>query len=342
MSCRKDRYLRQSGLSRIGDSGQKALASASVAVVGVGALGCAEADLLARAGVGKLHLLDRDIVEWSNLQRQCLFSESDAEQALSKAHAAAERLGQVNSEIELCPQAIDLHAGNIHNLLEGVDVVLDGSDNFAVRYLLNDWCVQERTPFVYAGAVDTYGMTGAVLPGKACLRCTWPTPPEPGETPTCRTAGVLGSTISIVASTAVTETIKILVGDEASLFPGYRYFDAWENQARSIHAKVDPDCPCCQKRDFTYLQKAGTPVAQTLCGGGTVQLPPMAAPPDLTSIAKSLEGKVENLSLRPQLLRFTSNDLDVFCFADGRTLIRGTEDLGRARSMIARTLGIST
>jgi adenylyltransferase/sulfurtransferase len=292
--------------------------------------------------VGKIFLLDRDIVEWSNLQRQCLFSESDAELALSKAHAAAHRLRQINSQIELIPQAIDLHAGNIQDHLNGITVVMDGSDNFAVRYLLNDWCVRESIPLIYAGAVDTYGMTGAVLPGEACLRCTWLTPPQPGEAPTCRTAGVLGSTISLIAATAVTEAIKLIVGDKDSIFPGYRYFDSWENEARGVHSKIDPDCPCCQKRDFQYLKQAGSPVAQTLCGGGTVQLPSFSTSPlDLQAISKTLKAKVENLSLTPQLLRFESGDLEIFCFADGRTLVRGTEDLGRARSIVARTLGLS-
>ncbi len=334
------RYQRQERLPQVGREGQEALRRAHVAVIGLGALGGLGADLLARAGVGSLLLVDRDVVEWTNLQRQVLYTEADAATVRLKAEAAAERLAAVNREVELRPAALDLDAGNAAALLADCDLVLDGTDNFAVRYLLNDWAVREGRAYVYAGVVATYGLTGAVMPGGACLRCTWPEPPPPGETPTCRSAGVLGPAVAVVAGLAVTEALKILLGRRQEVHPGYSYVDAWSGELRQLRATRDPECPCCSRRDFPWLEgRRGAPRAEVLCGGGAVRLPPPEAPLDLEAAARRLEGTVDALQRSPACLRFRSSGLDVLLFADGRALVRGTEDPARARSLLARTVG---
>ncbi|RMH01758.1 MAG: HesA/MoeB/ThiF family protein, partial [Planctomycetota bacterium] len=204
----ESRYARQVRLPFLGEDGQDRLGRAAAAVVGLGALGCVAADLLARAGVGRLVLIDRDVVEWSNLQRQSLYCEADAHRSRAKAEAAGERLRAVNSAIRIEAQAADLTAQSLPALLAGLDLAVDGSDNFPTRYLLNDWAVREDRSFVYAGVVSSYGMAGAVTPGGPCLRCTWPEPPAPDDEPTCRSAGVLGPAVAAVAALAAAEAIK--------------------------------------------------------------------------------------------------------------------------------------
>ena len=338
MNNSSSRYQRQQRLPQIGTDGQQALASSRVGLVGLGALGSFSAELLARAGVGQLLLIDRDIVEWSNLQRQSLYCEADADSGLPKVVAAATRLGAINSEIELEVKAIDLCAANINSALSGCDLVLDGSDNFAVRYLLNDWAVSTASPFVYAGAVSTYGMSGAIMPTQACLRCTWPEPPDASDAPSCRSAGVLGPIIASISSYASAEAIKILVGAKDALNPGYFMQDLWRNEARNLRASKDPNCPCCVQGQFPWLDGEHEQTPLVMCGNNSVQLPPLT-PSDLQSAASKLAETVNIISCNSHLLRFDCNDLEVLLFADGRVLVRGTDDPARARSIVARTLG---
>lgn len=334
------RYLRQERLPQIGPEGQRRLRAGRVALVGLGALGCTAADLLARAGVGRLVLIDRDLVEWTNLQRQSLYSEADAAAARPKVEAAAARLAAVNGEVELVPLAVDLGPRNVAQALDGADVVVDGTDNFPTRYLINDWAVRARRPFVYAGAVASYGLTGAILPGAACLRCTWPEPPAAADTPTCRSAGVLGPVVAAIAALAAAEAIKILAGRADAVFPGYRYLDVWSGEMRSLRDRRDPECPCCGHGRYEWLDggRAGPP-AELVCGGGAVQLPPAGTAPDLEALERRLAGTVADLRRGAQTLRFGCEELEIVLFADGRVLVRGTEEPARARSIVARTLG---
>ena len=311
-----------------------------MAVVGLGALGSVGSDLLVRAGVGRVLLLDRDVVEHSNLQRQTLYTNADADQGLPKAVAAEARLAAVNPEVTLETYAVDLTAANIRSLLQDVDLILDGTDNFSTRYLLNDFVVQKRKAFVYAGVVGTYGMVGAILPDGPCLRCTWPDPPDASETQTCRSAGVLGPAVSVIAGWAAAEAIKILVGKQDQAFSGYRYLDVWEGTHQAIHAVRQADCPCCGVKDFPWLNGSrGSQGAQVICSGGAVQVPSNGEDSDLPAIASKLEGTVQALRLAAAFLRFEVDGLDVLHFADGRSLVRGTEDAARARAILARTLG---
>jgi len=334
------RYARQERLPQIGASGQLALRDQTVAVIGLGALGSVGADLLARAGIGRLLLIDRDIVETSNLQRQTLYTDADARQSLPKAVAAQQRLAAVNPEVKLEAHAVDLTAENIQGVLRQTDLILDGTDNFATRYLLNDYSVSQRTAFIYAGVVGTYGMLGAILPHGPCLRCTWPQPPQAAESPTCRSAGVLGPAVSVIAGWATAEAIKVLVGKTEDVHQGYRYLDIWQGTHQAITATRDPHCPCCGKKEFPWLSGSrGTLAAQVICNGGAVQVPGNGHSSDLPTLAARLKGTVQDLKLADAFLRFSFEQLDVLHFADGHSLVRGTEDPARARAILARTLG---
>jgi molybdopterin-synthase adenylyltransferase len=339
MDGRDRRYDRQMRVPEIGSAGQERLSQASACLIGLGALGSVTADLLARAGVGSLVLIDRDIVEWSNLQRQMLYTEADADAASSKVDAAQARLAAINSEIELRVHARDLTASNHQELLAGCDVLVDGTDNFSTRYLLNDFAVATQTPYVYAGVVASYGMVGSIVPPSGpCLRCTYPEPPDAAHTPTCRTAGVIGPAVSVIGGLAATQVLQVLLGAEA--WPGFQYLDVWTGEQRRLKASRDPNCPCCALRQFDWSEgRRGARAAEPLCGGGAVQVPANENPPDLEATAQRLGNSVEAMQQTPSFLRFRREELEVFLFADGRALVRGTEDPGRARAILAETIG---
>mgnify|MGYP002639357583 CR=1 FL=1 len=337
----ESRYSRQERLAQIGPDGQHAIGAATVAVIGLGALGSVGADLLARAGIGKLLLLDRDVVETSNLQRQVLYTEADATAVRPKAEAAAKRLATVNSAIELVPLPVDLTAANITELLADVDLILDGTDNFATRYLLNDYAVAHGKPYVYAGVVSTHGMLGTIVPEGPCLRCTWPQPPDASATPTCRSAGVLGPAVAVIAGWACAESLKIIAGAGATeIQAGFRYLDVWTGQMQFIHAAKDEACPCCAIGDYSWLLgQHGTIGAQVVCSGDAVQIPGSGKTVDLLAVSTKLAGTVENLQSSSRFLRFTAQGLDVLLFQDGRALVRGTSEIARARAVVAETVG---
>ncbi len=334
------RYDRQKRLSGVGEEGQAALQGATVALVGLGALGCTLADQLTRAGVGRLVLIDRDVVDWPNLQRQSLFTEADAREARLKVEAGAERLQSVNTAVTLVPKAMDLSAQNIQEHLHSADIVADGTDNFATRYLLNDWAVQNQKPWIYAGVVSTYGMVASFPVGAPCLRCTYPEPPATGETPTCRSAGVLGPAVGVVASYATAEVLRELLPKAPSSPPGFRQLDVWQKDALFLKSKTDPACPCCQKHQHPWLLgQRGVPQAEPLCGADAVQVPPPDTIPDLGALAKKLDGAVEGLKYQSGYLRFQMDQCDVVCFEDGRALVRGTEDPAKARTLLSKVFG---
>jgi molybdopterin/thiamine biosynthesis adenylyltransferase len=339
------RYSRQILFPPIGEAGQRKLSSAKVAIVGMGALGTVLANHVVRAGVGYVRLIDRDFVEASNLQRQMLYDEHDAEAYMPKAEAAAQRLRSINSLANIEPHVMDLNAANAEELLGAVDLVLDGTDNFAVRFLINDTCVKLGVPWIYGGAVASRGVALTIIPGQTpCLRCLFPQAPAPGTTETCDTAGVIGGIIHVVASFQATEALKLLVGDKEHLNPGMQQWDLWFNQFTSINVSSarKKNCPACAQREFEYLNLAieGNTI-QTLCGRNSVQIHPVeAALFELEEWEKRLKplGLVERNRF---LLRFHINpELTMVLFPDGRALIQGTNDTVLAKSLYSRYIGM--
>ena len=336
----EERYSRQILFQGIGQEGQRRLAAGRVAIVGCGATGSALASLLARAGVGTLRIIDRDYVEASNLQRQSLFEESDAAESLPKAIAAGRRIAAFNSDVVVEAKVDDVTTANIHVLLDGMDVILDGTDNFETRYLLNDYAVENSLPWVYAAAVGSYGVTLNVLPGKtACLACIFPDTPR-GMVETCETSGILNTAVDLVASIAATEAMKLLLGDAAAnhLRKTLRSFDVWKNEHAEIAAaNPRPDCRVCGKRDFVHLAGEGRPHI-TMCGRNSVQIHEQARPIDFSEMQRRLEthGVVRHNEF---VLKFWHEPFEMTLFPDGRAIIKGTTDTGVARSLYARYVG---
>jgi molybdopterin/thiamine biosynthesis adenylyltransferase len=336
----EERYSRQILFRGIGAEGQQRLAAGKVAVVGCGATGSALASLLARAGVGTLRIIDRDYVEASNLQRQSLFEEKDAAESLPKAIAAARRITAFNSEISVEARVEDLVPGNIDVLLEGMDVILDGTDNFETRYLVNDYAVKKSLPWIYAAAVGSYGVTLNVLPGKtACLACIFPDTPQ-GMVETCETSGILNTAVNLVASIAATEAVKLLVGGAAAeqLRNTLWSFDVWRNEQAEIaaaHPRVG--CRACGERDFVHLAGEGRPHI-TMCGRNSVQIHERARPIDFAEMQRRLEshGVVRHNEF---VLKFWREPYEMTLFPDGRAIIKGTTETGVARSLYARYVG---
>ncbi len=336
----EERYSRQILFRGIGPEGQRRLAAGRVAIVGCGATGSSLAGLLARAGVGVLRIIDRDYVEPSNLQRQSLFEESDAAESLPKAIAAARRIAAFNSEIVVEAKVEDLVPGNIDLLLDEIDVILDGTDNFETRYLVNDYAVKNSTPWIYAAAVGSYGVTLNVLPGKtACLACIFPDSPT-GLVETCETSGILNTTVNLVASIAATETVKLLVGGSAAekLRQTLWSYDVWTNEQAEIAAdKPRAGCRACGQRDFIHLAGKGRPHI-TMCGRNSVQIHERARPIDFAELQRRLEahGIVRHNEF---VLKFWREPYEMTLFPDGRAIIKGTTDAAVARSLYARFVG---
>lgn len=332
----QDRYSRQTRFSGIGEQGQARIAASHVTLVGCGALGTVHAELLARAGVGTLRIIDRDYVEESNLQRQLLFGEADAAEAMPKAQAAARRLSQVNSTIVVEPRVEDLTPASIDDLFENTGLILDATDNFETRYLVNDWAVRNGVPWIYGAAVGSYGLAMPVIPGKtACFACVYPEPPQ-GAQPTCETAGVIGSVTAIVASWQAAQALKILTGQEPAR--KLTMFDPWEGSTRQIaQPNPDPNCRVCAHREFRYLDgKRRAPIS--LCGRNAVQIHERQRPVDLVELAARLSAtgtvRANEFALR---LQVPPHELTVF--PDGRAIIKGTTDPGIARSLYSRYVG---
>ncbi len=334
----EERYSRQVLFGDIGPDGQQRLAAARVAIVGCGATGSALAALLARAGAETLRIIDRDYVEASNLQRQSLFDEQDAAESLPKAVAAARKIAAFNSDIVVEPAVADLTPGNIQRLLTGADLVLDGTDNFETRYLINDYAVKNSLPWIYAAAVASYGVTMTVLPGEtACLACVFPESPR-GSLETCDTAGILNSAVSVVAGIEATEALKLLVGKRDRLRRTLLSFDVWNNQRSEISTRHPrPDCRACGRRDFVHLAGEGCPHI-TLCGRNSVQIHERQRPIDFAEITLRLtpHGTVRHNEF---VLKFWRDPYEITLFPDGRAIIKGTTDTAVARSLYARFVG---
>jgi molybdopterin/thiamine biosynthesis adenylyltransferase len=339
------RYARQVRYSAIGEDGQARLLQAHAVIVGVGALGCVIANHLARAGVGKLTLIDRDIVDWSNLQRQLLYDEADALSGTPKAIAAASRLTGVNSSITLIPHVTDLCSFNAEMLMSDADIIIDGTDNFGVRYLINEVSVKHGIPWIYGGAVGASGMTLTIVPGVTpCLCCIFPEPPAGGTLDTCETAGVLAPIVDTIASVQVMEAIKLLTGHSDALHSTLLQIDLWQHQWQSLSvnkARI-PACPVCGQRRFELLDGDSThePVTASLCGRNTVQVSP-ARPSslDLESLAQRLR-KAGRTETNPYSLRLHLPDgITFLLFTDGRALVMGTDEPMRARRIYTELMG---
>ena len=336
-----ERYSRHALLPQIGREGQEKLISSSVAVIGCGALGTVIANTLVRAGVGRVRIVDRDFVEWSNLQRQVLFDEEDVASGLPKAVAAANKLRRVNSSVRVEAVVDDVNPGNVEAMLAGVDVVLDGTDNFETRFLINDACVKLGLPWIYGAVVATYGMSMAIIPHRTpCFRCLLGHIPAPGSRPTCDTVGVLGPAVNVIASLQVTEAFKLLVGREQDLHGKLVYVEAWRPTLEQFEVgKRDTPCPACDLGHYEFLQgESGTYVA-SLCGRDAVQLRVREQREvSFPELAQRLEA-VGEVAFNPYMLRFRVDGYELNVFPDGRAIVKGTTDESVARSLYARYIG---
>lgn len=340
------RYARQTILPTIGADGQRALAGARVLLVGCGALGTHLADTLVRAGVGFLRVVDRDFVELHNLQRQALFDEDDQARGTPKALAAAEKLRRVNSTVAIEPVVDDANAGNIAALLDGVGLILDGTDNFETRYLLNDAALRAGLPWVYGGVLGSYGMTMTVVPGEtACLRCLFPDPPPPGSAPTCETAGVLGPAVALIAAFQASEALKLLVGARDAVNRDLLAIDVWRLTLDRLPASRQAECPTCGDgpRAYPFLDRAAASRTTTLCGRNAVQVVVNPAPTvALAALAERLR-PAGSVAHNAYLLRFRPADdaaRELVVFPNGRAIVHGTDEPAVARSLYARYVGM--
>ena len=334
----EERYSRQVLFAGIGTEGQQRLLESRVAIVGCGATGSALASLLARAGVGSLRIIDRDYVEASNLQRQMLFDETDAAESVPKAIAASRKIAQFNSQVVAEPRVGDLTTDNADQLLGGVQLILDGTDNFETRYLINDYAVKNSVPWIYVAAVGSYALTMNIVPGEtACLSCLFPEAPT-GMVETCDTAGILNSAVNLAASIAATEALKLLTDARQQLRTTLLSQDLWSNQRTEVAAdKARPECRSCGHKDFVHLSGAGRPHI-TLCGRNSVQIHEHHRPVDLGDLSKRLQphGSVRHTDF---ILKFWKEPYEMTLFPDGRAIIKGTTDTGIARSLYARYIG---
>lgn len=336
-----ERYSRQILFDGIGEAGQRRLLNSQVVIIGCGALGTAQAEALARAGVGRLRLVDRDFVEASNLQRQTMFTERDAHERLPKSVACANHLAEVNSSIKTEAEIADVNHSNAERLVKDSDVVLDGTDNFATRYLINDACVKHDINWVYGAAVGSYGVTMTVRPRVSpCLRCIFEEAPPAASAPTCDTAGVIMPIISIVAAVQVSETLKLLTGQVDKLHGSLMQFDVWRNDWRRINLDAPvPECQTCGVGLYETLEAEAGDFAVSLCGREAVQISPhRPAQVDLPALAERLRA-VGEVQINPYLLRLRAGNYELTIFRDARAIIRGTDDVSTARSLYAKYVG---
>jgi len=335
-----ERYARQTLFAPIGKAGQETLGRASVAIIGCGALGTGLANHLCRAGVGHLMIADRDYIELNNLQRQILFDEEDIAQHLPKAVAAVNRLRRVNSETRLDALVEDINADGIEALVKEVDLVLDATDNFETRYLLNDACIKHQRPWIYSGVVASYGVTMNILPGETpCLRCVFPEIPQPGTSATCDTVGVLNGIVAAITGVAATEALKILLKSE-KISREMFWMDVWENTSERVELPRQPECPTCGQHTYEFLETLSGSHSTSLCGRNAVQVRAGRRGDriDLAALAERLR-PVGQVNQNAFLLRFLVDDYELTIFPDARAIIKGTDDEQVARSLYARYIG---
>jgi molybdopterin/thiamine biosynthesis adenylyltransferase len=336
----QEKYSRQMLFAAIGEEGQRRLLASSAVIAGCGAIGAAAASLLVRAGVGRVRILDRDFVEPSNLQRQTLFDEDDARAALPKAVAAERKLRAINNSVRIEGLVADLNPRNAEELLTGFDLILDGTDNFETRFLINDYAVQTARPWIYAAAVASYGVTMTVRPGLTpCLACLLESSSNGhGLEETCDTVGVLGPIVNLIASLEVAEALKFLSGREQALHGRLISCDVWTGHFQSVRVAQNPACRACSRRDFPYLQGQAQPHI-TLCGRDSVQIHERGRTLDLGALRARLTATVSDVRHNEFLLCFRVEPYQMTVFADGRAILKGTKDPAVARSLYARYIG---
>lgn len=337
-----ERYSRQMRYPPIGEDGQRRLLASRALIVGCGALGSVIANTLARAGVGKLRIVDRDFLELNNLQRQVLFDENDVAAELPKAVAAAEKLRHINSQVEVEPIVADVEPGNVLSLCQDCEVLLDGTDNFETRFLLNDAAAKLRLPWVYGGCIGAEGQTLTVLPGEPpCFRCLMTEPPPPGTSPTCDTAGILGPIVNVIASIQACEAIKILVGQRETVSRMLTVIDLWDNRVRQLsldRLREAGGCPTCRGEAFPWLAGQRGSQSAVLCGRNSVQLSHEGEQISLEAMAEKLAG-VGRVTRNNYLVRCAVGEHVITLFADARAIISGTDDPAEARSIYAKFVG---
>jgi adenylyltransferase/sulfurtransferase len=335
-----ERYSRQILFAGMGEQGQRRLLASSAAIVGCGAIGASAAQLLARAGVGRLRVIDRDFVEPSNLQRQALFDENDARDAFPKAAAAQHKLHLLNSEIAIEGIVADVTADNVGELVRGVDLILDGTDNFETRFLINDFAVSTGVPWIYAAAVGSYGLSFAIRPGMtACLACLLETP-DAGSMldETCDTVGVLGPVVNLIAALQVGEALKILSGHPEALHGRLMSCDVWTGRMQSISVSRNPQCRACTRHEYSYLDGHSQPHI-TLCGRNSVQIHERRRSLDLEALGRKLSAAGITVKKNNFLLKFAVPPYEMTVFGDGRAMLKGSTDPAIARSLYARYIG---
>jgi molybdopterin-synthase adenylyltransferase len=333
------KYSRQMLFQPLGREGQEQLRRSSAVLIGCGAIGAAAANLLVRAGIGRLRILDRDFVEESNLQRQSLFTEADARDAIPKAVAAEKSLRAINSDVQVEGVVADLTPRNVGKLLSGFTLILDGSDNFETRFLVNDFAVQSQTPWIYTAAVASYGVTWVVLPGKtACLACLLDCSSGSGLEQTCDTIGVLGPIVNLIASLEVAEAIKLLAGRHAALHSCLISCDVWSGHFQSLRPERNPECPVCAQHQFSHLNGAAQPHI-TMCGRDSVQIHERSRVLDLKALQERLTSTIADVRQNGFLLRFRVPPYEMTVFSDGRAILKGTKDPAVARSLYAKYIG---
>ena len=338
-----DRYSRQMRFSGLGEAGQRRLLDSHVTLCGSGALGTVLANALVRAGIGHLRLVDRDFIELNNLQRQVLFDEHDVSENLPKAEAAARKLSAINSSVHVEPVVTDIDRTNILDLVRDADLILDGTDNFEIRYLINDVAIKLGKPWIYGGCIGSHGQTMTILPGETpCLRCVFEAAPAPGEAATCESAGVLSPIVNVIASLQAAEAFKILAGRREQINRELVYIDVWENIYRRI--KIAPllgkvDCPCCQRRKFEWLDGEQGSHTTSLCGRNAVQVSHWTPSRlNFEVLASQLE-QVGQVTYNRFLLKFDVDGYQFTVFPDGRAIIKGTSDVDKARTLYAKYVG---
>ncbi len=339
-----ERYSRQIRFAGIREQGQQKLLESRVTLCGCGALGTVLANHLVRSGVGNVRIVDRDFIETHNLQRQVLFDENDVASNIPKAEAAARKLRLVNSTVNIESVVTDINRTNILDLCQDADLILDGTDNFEIRYLINDVAVKLNKPWIYGGAIGSEGMTMTILPGiTPCLRCVFEAAPNPGEAGTCETAGVLSPTIGIVASFQAAEALKVLTGQLDITNRDLLCIDIWDNVTRrtkiaKLLGKVD--CPCCQRKKFEWLDGEMGSQTTSLCGRNAVQVATHSTSKlnfeNLSTQLKLMGGQV---SFNRFMLKFDVEEFEFTVFPDGRAIIKGTNDLDKARVLYAKYIG---
>lgn len=344
MNAPSPRYDRQIRFTELGPDGQRRLAQSRVLMCGCGALGCVVAQWLVRAGVGYVRLIDRDLVELGNLHRQTLYDEADAASGLPKAVLAQRRLQSINSEVQIEGIIADLHSGNVADLAGGVDLIIDATDNFETRYLINDWAIAEGIPWIYGGVVGDEGRCWTIIPERTpCLRCLLPQPPAPGTAPTCESVGVLGPAAGLIGSWQANEAIKLLADRTEAVLPALLTVDLWQGTFRQSmigRYVAGTSCPACGTREFPAL--AGREQSQTtvLCGRGAVQITLAQLPAPLDQLADQLRTAADEVMVNDYLLRARFADRSITLFTDGRAVVSGTDDAVAARSLLAKFIGL--